>query len=250
SGTPVLCINIYNRPGPFNQQSDTIHRLHNVLSELHSKYRVIIAGDLNAQIELGSAFAESTQDEDVVWNIPTLQFHSTPRIPSPRVSQIIDLAFTYGLRFGNGRFPNDNPARPTFFRGNYSSCLDYVILDLRVWHLITNVEVGLPRTSDHAPLQIAYNIALFDLPTGLVDRNDLLKLSSNRRAVKWPSFLKSNLLNHKLGVMMSCHQLFEDSIVLSSSEIMSAHEGFFAELKELFTKPSKSQLKSSAPRCK
>ncbi|KAJ1091456.1 hypothetical protein NDU88_004581 [Pleurodeles waltl] len=146
----------------------------------------------------------------------------------------------HGLRPGNGRFPSDIPARSTFYRGSYSSLMDYFLIDIRIWHKIKDIKVGDHRYSDHFPLLLDWDRWFVELePIKQAERaTPALEVARNQHALRWETIMNKGAL---LAQMSDLVLRYAAPNTYSLDQTMVKDTEIFASLKALFTRENKAR---------
>ena len=134
SGQDMIIFNLYNRSASRSQISPTIQSLSLELDLIGENFTnsptVIVAGacDFNCPYEPLEGLSHLLNEEDAALGIPSLAKDLVVKT-SILATQILALTAQYSLRACNGRSPSDPMRAPTFHRNQYSSTLDYILIN-------------------------------------------------------------------------------------------------------------------------
>lgn len=132
-----------------------------------------------------------TSEEDSTWSIPECNTYQV-RGWTPIVLQMNSFAFSNSLRACNGQFPSDNPANPTYNKLGQSSIIDYILVDVELWHRIADFVVTPRCKSDHNPLvlEVVFLKPEHNQNFSAHSASNLIATEGGRR-VRWGTFVQS-----------------------------------------------------------
>ncbi|KAJ1150886.1 hypothetical protein NDU88_003673 [Pleurodeles waltl] len=179
------------------------------------------------------------REEDEQWGVPQLVGRPICHL-SQMGLQIVAVVAAHGLRTSQVR-------EPTFRRGYQRSVIDYILMDVRLWSSLVDMEVRSTTDSDHYPLAILLNGGNFVRSSnwGLLALPEL-NISNDLRRVTWTRVLANQEAHAEIyqwfvQLLDDFEDLHEDSNLFSQT-----HSLLFDKVKLIFSREYRGSQRSGA----